>query len=68
MLNDAFAHKRFNNHKVTVIIMDLKLEKYPPIRTFIAALYNVMAVDFKAKDFTDYIHKPFNPKDLYSRI
>jgi DNA-binding response OmpR family regulator len=27
-----------------------------------------MGVDLKNKGFNDYLHKPFNPKDLYNKI
>jgi DNA-binding response OmpR family regulator len=35
---------------------------------FTAAVYDNMQVDLLQKGFTDFIHKPFRPEDLHSKI
>jgi CheY-like chemotaxis protein len=45
-----------------------KVDNNIPVIAFTAALYDNMAVDLKSKGFTDYLHKPFNPADLYNKI
>ncbi len=83
VVNGALALEKFNNQKFDIILMDLempdmdgytaimeirKMDKSLPVLAFTAALYDGMAADLKSKGFTDYIHKPFNPKDLYDKI
>ena len=45
-----------------------KLDPHVPILAFTAAVYDNMQADLLAKGFTDFIHKPFRPEDLHSKI
>lgn len=45
-----------------------KLNQSVPIVAFTAAVYDNMQADLLQKGFTDYIHKPFRPEDLHSKI
>ncbi len=45
-----------------------KIDGSIPVIAFTAALYDDMGEDLKTKGFNDYLHKPFNPKDLYNKI
>jgi signal transduction histidine kinase/CheY-like chemotaxis protein len=45
-----------------------KLNTVVPIVAFTAAVYDNMQADLLQKGFTDFIHKPFRPEDLHSKI
>ncbi|MBL7710015.1 MAG: response regulator [Chitinophagaceae bacterium] len=45
-----------------------KLDEKIPVMAFTAAVYDNMYADLKEKGFTDFIHKPFRPDDLHSKI
>ena len=45
-----------------------KLNQSVPIVAFTATVYDNMQADLLQKGFTDYIHKPFRPEDLHSKI
>jgi CheY-like chemotaxis protein len=45
-----------------------KLNHDVPVMAFTAAVYENMREDLKQKGFTDFIHKPFRPDDLHSKI
>lgn len=45
-----------------------KLNTTIPIVAFTAAVYDNMQADLLQKGFTDFIHKPFRPEDLHSKI
>jgi signal transduction histidine kinase/CheY-like chemotaxis protein len=81
--NGALALKEFQKNDFDLILMDLempvmdgytaikeirKLDSNIPVIAFTAALYDNMILDLKEKGFDDYLHKPFNPTDLYNKI
>jgi CheY-like chemotaxis protein len=45
-----------------------KLDDTIPVVAFTAAVYDNMQVDLLQKGFTDFVHKPFRPEDLHSKI
>jgi len=45
-----------------------KLNANIPIVAFTAAVYDNMQADLLEKGFNDFIHKPFRPEDLHSKI
>lgn len=45
-----------------------KMNTTIPIVAFTAAVYDNMQADLLQKGFTDFIHKPFRPEDLHSKI
>jgi CheY-like chemotaxis protein/two-component sensor histidine kinase len=45
-----------------------KINTVVPIVAFTAAVYDNMQADLLQKGFTDFIHKPFRPEDLHSKI
>jgi signal transduction histidine kinase/CheY-like chemotaxis protein len=82
-VNGLIALEKYKQHSFDLILMDLEMPEMDgytaveqlrkkdttiPIIAFTAALYDGMAEDLLSKGFTDYMHKPFNPKDLYSKI
>jgi signal transduction histidine kinase/CheY-like chemotaxis protein len=81
--NGAQALEKYNANNYDIILMDLEMpimdgytaiseirkkDKSTPVIAFTAALYDGMAEDLKSKGFTGFIHKPFNPKDLYEKV
>lgn len=81
--NGSLALKEFKKNDFDLILMDLempimdgytaiheirKLDPNIPVIAFTAALYDNMITDLKQKGFDDYMHKPFNPIDLYNKI
>jgi signal transduction histidine kinase/ActR/RegA family two-component response regulator len=81
--NGALALEKHNNEEFDLILMDLempemdgytaikeirKIDTKTPVIAFTAALYDRMGIDLKNKGFDDYLHKPFNPTDLYNKI
>jgi PAS domain S-box-containing protein len=45
-----------------------KLNTSVPVVAFTAAVYDNMQADLLQKGFTDFIHKPFRPEELHSKI
>jgi signal transduction histidine kinase/ActR/RegA family two-component response regulator len=83
VINGALAVEKHSNEEFDLILMDLempemdgytaikeirKIDSKTPVIAFTAALYDRMGVDLKHKGFDDYLHKPFNPTDLYNKI
>ncbi len=81
--NGHSALEKYNNNNYDIILMDLEMpimdgytaiseirkkDKTTPVIAFTAALYDGMASDLQNKGFTGFIHKPFNPKDLYEKV
>jgi signal transduction histidine kinase/CheY-like chemotaxis protein len=82
-VNGLQAMEEFSKTTYDLILMDLempemdgytaikeirKIDVSIPVIAFTAALYDNMGVDLKNMGFDDYLHKPFNPKDLYNAI
>jgi signal transduction histidine kinase len=82
-VNGMQAMEHYKKSDYDLILMDLempemdgysaiqeirKLDTTTPVIAFTAALYDGMATDLKSKGFDDYLHKPFNPTDLYNKI
>jgi signal transduction histidine kinase/ActR/RegA family two-component response regulator len=82
-INGVEALKKYRTNDFDLILMDLEMPEMDgyttlkiiretnnniPILAFTAALYDGMAGDLEKKGFTDYLHKPFNPADLYTKI
>lgn len=82
-VNGLHALEEYRKTTYDLVLMDLempemdgytaikeirKLDSSIPVIAFTAALYDNMGADLKSKGFDDYLHKPFNPKDLYNKI
>jgi signal transduction histidine kinase/ActR/RegA family two-component response regulator len=82
-VNGLLALDLFKKSEYDLILMDLEMpemdgytalkeirkqDTFIPVIAFTAALYDGMAADLKAKGFNDYLHKPFNPADLFKKI
>jgi signal transduction histidine kinase/ActR/RegA family two-component response regulator len=82
-VNGLQAVEAYGKDKFDLILMDLempemdgytaikeirKIDTSIPVIAFTAALYDDMGTDLKNKGFNDYLHKPFNPNDLYNKI
>lgn len=82
-LNGKEAIRYFNNTTYDLVLLDLdmpemdgyaavaeirKKNKTIPVIAFTAAVYDNMSADLLNKGFTDYVIKPFNPKDLVKAI
>jgi signal transduction histidine kinase/CheY-like chemotaxis protein len=82
-VNGLHALEEYRKSTYDLVLMDLempemdgytaikeirKLDTSIPVIAFTAALYDNMGADLKNKGFDDYLHKPFNPKDLYNKI
>jgi CheY-like chemotaxis protein len=81
--NGIMALEEYKKEDYDLILMDLEMPEMDgytaikeirkqdaniPVIAFTAALYDDMAADLKSKGFDDYLHKPFNPADLYNKI
>jgi CheY-like chemotaxis protein len=81
--NGIMALEEYKKADSDLILMDLEMPEMDgytaikeirkqdvnmPVIAFTAALYDGMAADLKSKGFDDYLHKPFNPADLYNKI
>ena len=81
--NGKEAVERFNIGVYDLLLIDLempemdgatalreirKINSHIPVVAFTAAVYDNMQVDLLQKGFTDFIHKPFRPEDLHSKI
>jgi signal transduction histidine kinase/ActR/RegA family two-component response regulator len=82
-VNGARALELFKKSDYDLVLMDLEMPEmdgytaikeirkqggFTPVIAFTAALYDGMATDLKEKGFDDYLHKPFNPVDLFKKI
>jgi signal transduction histidine kinase len=82
-VNGLVALEKYKQQSFDLILMDLEMPEMDgytavselrkkdtkiPIIAFTAALYDNMGEDLQSKGFTDYMHKPFNPKDLHKKI
>jgi signal transduction histidine kinase/ActR/RegA family two-component response regulator len=83
VVNGAQALSQSKKQDYDLILMDLEMPEMDgytaikeirkhdhniPVIAFTAALYDNMIVDLKNKGFNDYLHKPFNPIDLFNKI
>jgi CheY-like chemotaxis protein len=81
--NGAIAYEKTQQQDFDIILLDLEmpvmdgkttakqinaLNKRTPIIAFTAGVYEDMKSDLSKAGFTDYIHKPFMPDDLYRKI
>jgi len=81
--NGREAVEKFEPGKYDILLLDLempeldgtsalkeirKFDQQVPIVAFTAAVYENMHADLREKGFNDFINKPFNPEDLYSKI
>lgn len=82
-VNGKEAVEKFRKAEFDLLLIDLempemdgatalkeirKLNNNIPIVAFTAAVYDNMQADLLQKGFTDFIHKPFRPGDLHSKI
>jgi signal transduction histidine kinase/CheY-like chemotaxis protein len=82
-VNGLHALEAYGKTTYDLILMDLempemdgytaikeirKIDSTIPVVAFTAALYDNMGEDLTSKGFNDYLHKPFNPTDLYNKI
>jgi PAS domain S-box-containing protein len=82
-VNGKEAVEKFRKEEFDLLLIDLempemdgatalkeirKLNNNIPIVAFTAAVYDNMQADLLQKGFTDFIHKPFRPGDLHSKI
>jgi CheY-like chemotaxis protein len=83
VVNGSLAVQEHQKDEFDLVLMDLEMPEMDgytaiqeirktdskiPVIAFTAALYDHMDVDLKNKGFNDYLHKPFNPTDLYNKI
>jgi len=81
--NGAEALTQFNNQEYDIILLDIempvldgytaikeirKMDMEIPVVAFTAAFYDDMQNDLLARGFSDHLHKPFKPNDLYSKL
>lgn len=81
--NGVEAVEQFRKEKYDLLLIDLempemdgvaalreirKLDATIPVVAFTAAVYDNMQDDLLQKGFTDFIHKPFRPGELHSKI
>jgi signal transduction histidine kinase/CheY-like chemotaxis protein len=81
--NGLEAVKKYQHNDYDLVLMDLEMpemdgytaireirkqDNNTPVIAFTAALYDGMATDLKTKGFDGFLHKPFNPIDLYNKI
>jgi CheY-like chemotaxis protein len=74
---------KFNSKEYDVILLDIempvmdgytaikeirKMDAEIPVIAFTAAFYDNMQTDLLQRGFTDHLHKPFKPNDLYNKI
>jgi signal transduction histidine kinase/CheY-like chemotaxis protein len=83
VVNGSQALTEYRKNDYDVILMDLEMPEMDgytaikeirkedttiPVIAFTAALYDGMESDLKSKGFVDFLHKPFNPSDLFNKI
>ena len=81
--NGVDALVQFNKNEYHLILLDIemplmdgytalaeirKIDMNIPVIAFTAALYEKMEEDLFSRGFSDYILKPFRPRDLYDKI
>jgi signal transduction histidine kinase/CheY-like chemotaxis protein len=79
--SDALQHFIKNDYDVVLLDLEMpimdgyttikeirKRDTKTPVVAFTAALYDGMQNDLIGKGFNEYLHKPFNPNDLYNKI
>jgi signal transduction histidine kinase/AmiR/NasT family two-component response regulator len=81
--NGAEALNQFNKNEYHVILLDIempvmdgytaldeirKIDSDIPVIAFTAALFDNMHESLSSRGFSDCIHKPFKPLDLYAKI
>lgn len=81
--NGREALEKFKANDYDVLLIDLEMPEMDgatavkeirrinnaiPAVAFTAAVYDNMQADLLQKGFTDFIHKPFRPEDLHSKI
>jgi len=82
-VNGIDAIEKFKQGEYDLLLIDLempemdgttalkeirKINKSIPAVAFTAAVYDNMHVDLLSKGFNDFIHKPFRPEELHSKI
>jgi PAS domain S-box-containing protein len=82
-INGREAVEKFSTGTFNLLLLDLEMPEMDgatalkeirkfntetPAVAFTAAVYDNMQVDLLEKGFVDYIHKPFRPEDLHSKI
>lgn len=82
-VNGREAVEKFRREEFDLLLIDLempemdgatalrevrKLNNNIPVVAFTAAVYDNMQEDLLQKGFTDFIHKPFRPGELHSKI
>ncbi len=82
-VNGREAVEKFKSTNINLMLLDLempemdgatalqeirKMNNTIPAVAFTAAVYDNMQADLLQKGFTDYIHKPFRPEDLHTKI
>ena len=82
-VNGLEAVERFRNGAFDLLLIDLEMPEMDgasalreirkmntdvPAMAFTAAVYDNMQIDLINKGFVDYIHKPFRPEDLHTKI
>jgi signal transduction histidine kinase/CheY-like chemotaxis protein len=81
--NGAEALAKFSGQEYDVILLDIempvldgytaiqeirKMDTEIPVIAFTAAFYDDMQNDLLARGFSDHIHKPFKPNELYQKL
>ena len=81
--NGVDALVQFNKNEYHLILLDIemplmdgytalaeirKIDMNIPVIAFTAALYEKMEEDLFSRGFSDYVLKPFRPRDLYDKI
>ncbi|HUR11499.1 MAG TPA: ATP-binding protein [Flavitalea sp.] len=81
--NGKEAVEKFKTTAINLMLIDLEMPEMDgatalkeirlindqvPAVAFTAAVYDNMQMDLLQKGFIDYIHKPFRPEDLHSKI
>ena len=81
--NGAEALAKFSSQEYDIILLDIempvldgytaikeirKMDPEVPVVAFTAAFYDDMQNDLLARGFSDHLHKPFKPNDLYSKL
>jgi CheY-like chemotaxis protein len=82
-VNGKEAVEKFEPGKYDLLLLDLEMPEMDgasalkeirkfdlrvPIVAFTAAIYENIQMDLKEKGFSDFLHKPFHPEDLHSKI
>lgn len=83
VVNGAEALARFSSQEYDIILLDIempvldgytaikeirKMDPEVPVIAFTAAFYDDMQNDLLGRGFSDHLHKPFKPNDLYNKL